>query len=418
MACASFCVAAEEVWVEAKSPNFTVISNGSLKKARSIAKTLEQFRAVFQTGMPQIKIDAESSLIVVAVQDAKSMKALLPKERLQKGELLPAGIFMSGQETSFVVLRTDIPLEQGFHVVYHEYVHRIMNANFSNLPLWLSEGFAELYGNATVTDGESGIGKYSAEGLEALRSSGMIPLSVLMSADYDSPYYHKEDKARIFYAQAWALTHYLILGETRAHVKQLVDFLNLLDSGVPHSEATQKAFGDLKTLERNLEKYINLYAFGYIPVPIKLKTKEDQYEGRTLSQAESLALRGQVLVNANRLDEAKAMLEQALQLDPGNAAANVGLGLQYLRAGAVEESQKYFLAAADLDSKSYLAQYYAAQSAYESKQDYKAAENYLRKAIAVNPQFAHAFSMLSYVLLAQNKLQDSLLQNINAAGTV
>ncbi len=403
LACALLCPAGEAAWVEIRSPNFTVISDASTGQARRVAKRLEQFRIIFQSAFPKLKMDMGSPLIVFAARNQKTLEGLIPNARTGNGSAITAGMFLSGPERKFVVLRTDIPGDQGYHVTYHEYVHLLMNLNFHSLPLWLSEGLAELFANTTVSDGGSRLGQSSPEYLQVLKTSPLIPLATLISVTHDSPYYHQQDKVNLFYAQSWALVHYLMLGDKQSRLPQLNEFLSLKENGVSDLEAVERAFGNLEQLQRNLERYIRLYSFYQYSIQTKLPVKEDQFAARELSQAESLASRGELLIYADRLDEARTMLEQALRQNPGSATANQAMGALFLRLQNREQAQKYFSIAADLDSKSYLAQYFAAQMALEKDGNYGAAETYLRKAIAINPQFAPAFGMLSQILMLQRE---------------
>jgi tetratricopeptide (TPR) repeat protein len=85
------------------------------------------------------------------------------------------------------------------------------------------------------------------------------------------------------------------------------------------------------------------------------------------------------------------------------------MGFLFMSLKEMDIANKYFLAAAQLDSKRYLAQYYAAQFIYKRGGDYNSAENYLRKAIAINPSFAPAYDLLSCVLATQDaKLTEAL----------
>jgi tetratricopeptide (TPR) repeat protein len=291
-----------------------------------------------------------------------------------------------------------------------------MNLNFQSLPLWLAEGLAEFYAFANISDEASGLGRTYRESLEMLKASSMIPLRTLMAVTRDSPYYRRQDKSRVFYAQSWILTHYLILGDRQAHAGQLIEFLRLIRSDVSEREAAERSFGDLKVLQSNLEKYIRSEKFFYVPVKTRLSVEEDQYVARKLSQAESLALRGDLLIRTNRLDEAKAMLEQALQLNPRCAAANEGMGLLFLKLRNEEQSRKYFSIAAELDSKSFLAQYYAAGLAYSKDKDYRATEKYLRKALEINPKFVPAYHVLSQTLMLEGvRLPEALELAMKAA---
>ncbi len=393
-----YCSATEETWTEVRSPHFVVASNAGEKQARRIAKSFELFRSLLQTIL-NLKVDPGSPLIVLASSDQAGFDALLPRDRLGKGEAKPSGLFLGGADQSFVLLRTDVPRQQAYHAIYHEYVHMVMRLNMQHMPIWLSEGLAELFAFAELSDGASSIGRPSPGSLQVLNRYALIPLSTLMTVTHDSPHYHQQDKMQIFYAQSWAITHYLMLGDKRAHAGKLGELLSLLKAGVSDNEATERAFGDLTVLQKNLAQYIRSQRFYQFEDPAKLRTNEDAYSARTLPPPELWALRGRVLVQSNRLDEAKTMLEQALRLDTRSAAANEGMGLLLLRNSNYGEAQKYFSAAADLESKSFLTQFYAGQSAFLNNGDLKAAEGYLRKALAINPEFAPAYRTLSYVML-------------------
>ena len=402
LTCALLCAAGEPKWIEVRSPNFTVISDDSAEQARCMAKKLEQFRSAFQSAFPKLKTDMGSPLIVFATRNKKSLKALIPNDRREKKGEIPAGMFMAGPERKFVVLRMDIPRNQRYHVVYHEYVHTMMNLNFNSLPLWLSEGLAELFAYTTVSDGDSKLGQASPEFLQMLKASSLIPLKILMSVAQDSPFYHQREKVNVFYAESWALVHYLMFGENQMHLPQLNEFLHWIENGTSDLEAAELAFGDLETLEQNLEKYVRMDSFYQYSIKAKISTGEDLFTERQLTPAESLASRGELLIYADRLEEARAMLEQALEKNPRSAVANQAMGSLYLSLRDKQQAQKYFSVAADLDSQSYLAQFFAAQMAYERHGDYEAAEKYLRKAIDINPRFAPAFRMLSQTLMMKS----------------
>ena len=191
-------VAADVVWIEVKSPNFVVISDASRKQARRTAISLEQFRSLLQSALPKLKMDSGSHLTAFALKDEKGFKALLPKEALAKGAAMPAGMFISSPERYFVLLRTDTPVDLGYHAVYHEYVHMVMRLNFPDLPLWLNEGLAEFFAFARVADGKSDLGMPSPELLQTLKNGTMIPLSTLLGATRDSPHYREQGRWKCF----------------------------------------------------------------------------------------------------------------------------------------------------------------------------------------------------------------------------
>lgn len=402
------CIAAEPKWVEVQSPNFAVISNASPGQARRTARSLEQFRSLLQAALPKLRMDSGSPLIAFALKDERDFKELLPVDALARGAATPGGLFISSPERHFVLLRNDAPIEQKYRTVYHEYVHMVMRLNFPDLPLWLHEGLAEFFAIARVSDGNSDLGMPSQQLLQTLKTGTMIPLTTMLEVSHDSPHYREQNKAPMFYAQSWALTHYLMIGDNRAHVEQLGAFLKLLRDDTPSLEAARQAFGDLKKLERSLNRYVQSMVFYHYQVPARLSVEEERYTVRELSAAESLAFRGAVLVHVSRLEDARSMLEEALRLDRGSAVANESMGILYIRLNDREKAEKYFAAAAALDTNNYLANYYAAHTAFE-RRDPALVEGYLRKSLAINSKFVPAMRILSELLAAQReKLPEAL----------
>jgi tetratricopeptide (TPR) repeat protein len=86
------------------------------------------------------------------------------------------------------------------------------------------------------------------------------------------------------------------------------------------------------------------------------------------------------------------------------------MGHLQMRLGDRKQAEKFYSAAADLDSDSYLAQFYSAQSKLQrgNYEDLSAAETQLRKAIAINPRFAPSYRQLSYALTRQSKFPEAL----------
>jgi Tfp pilus assembly protein PilF len=400
----SLCVAGDETWTEVKSPNFVVISDASPKQARRLAKSFEQFRLLIQTVVPKsMKVDPAVPLTIFAGKDERSLKSLLADERQSKGATQLVGLFLAGPERNLVALRMDTTGSQDYHVIYHEYMHMILQLNFGRLPLWLNEGLAEFFAYSELLDKVAYVGKSSPEARMVLNQKPMIPLTTLLSVTEDSPYYIEQEKADIFYPESWALTHYFMMGDKRAHAKQLMSYIGLIQEGVPEKEAATQAFGDLKAVDTALGNYLNLAAAYSFEVPVELSVNEDQYEARTLSPAESLAWRGELLVNKDDPAHAKIALDRALKLEPKSARANEAMGQLYLYLKDLKQAQRYFAAAIELDSRSCIAYYYAAQG-----RDSDTTEKYLRKAIALNPQFAPAYGQLAQLLRQKSKLPEAL----------
>ena len=52
--------------------------------------------------------------------------------------------------------------ENPYEAVYHEYYHSLTAPYFPNLPVWVSEGLADLYGNSRINDKTASLGMPNA----------------------------------------------------------------------------------------------------------------------------------------------------------------------------------------------------------------------------------------------------------------
>ncbi len=343
-----------EAWIEVRSPHFAVATNGSEKQARRVADQFEQIRAVFQKEFPNVRVDPGEPILILAAKNEATLKTLLPEFWEKKGHTHPAGLFISGAEKNYVALRVDVSGENPYHVLYHEYTHLLVRLNYRQLPIWLNEGLAEFYGNTKIGEKELILGQPDASSIYRLRQSKLLPLEVLLKVDHTSPYYNEADKTSVFYAESWALVHYLTLDPRVRQAEPLKNFFRLLQNDTDELEAARQAFGDLKQLEKRLEAYAQQSAFYQVPIKSPSTVAEKEYVARPLPAAESAALRGDFHLYMRRTEEARALLEEALRLDPNLAAAHESMGLLHYRAGEREEAAKWFAQAVKLDSRSYL----------------------------------------------------------------
>src|SRR5208283_4382679 len=77
--------AAKDVWIEVRTPNFTVIGNAGEKEARKIADQFEQIREVFHSAFPTLRTEIGKPVVIFAVKNEESLKLLLPEYWESKG---------------------------------------------------------------------------------------------------------------------------------------------------------------------------------------------------------------------------------------------------------------------------------------------------------------------------------------------
>lgn len=391
---------AKDTWVEVRSPNFIVISNSGEKEARRIADQFEQFREVFQKSLPQLRVDLGKPLTILAVKNEDSLKLLLPAF-WDKGHAHPAGIFVPGEEQDFVAVRTDIGGDMPYEVVYHEYTHAIMNRNFRGLPIWLGEGLAEFFGNSVIRDKEVEIGKASEPHLLELQQNRLIPLDALLTADAHSPYYNEQNRVSVFYAESWAIVHYLMMDPTVSKQQLLTKFFAAYEASGDPVQSAQSTFGDLKKFSETMEAYARQRVFYFAKVPTSIHGDAKSYSSRELSPADLAAERAFFYAHTQRPKEALAAIDEALQGNPNLPAAYEARGFLAYTQGTLTVAQADFSRAIELGSTNYFAYYFAAKTAFRSTMP-SAEERpkivaLLEKALAMNPQFAPAYATLASV---------------------
>lgn len=405
-------------WIEVRSPNFTVLSDAGERDARHVAAQLERMRQVFRVLMPTAKDDAAAPITVLALRDRQGFRALEPEAYLARNQLDLAGLFLRSQDRNYILMRLDTNDEHPYSTVYHEYTHYMLRSLDEWMPLWMNEGLAEFYQNADLRDpGNVRVGQASADDILYLRDSKLLPLTTLLTVDHDSPYYHDEEKGSVFYAESWALTHLIVIGDFEHKTHRIQDYARLLIQHEDPIAAAQHAFGDLKQLQQALEAYVRQTAFKEFRLTTPVNFTEASFGFRPVPNTEADTVRADVLLNVNRPHVAEALLKSVLAVDPQNALAHETMGELEFHANDIPAARKWFGEAVQLDSKSYLAHYYFAVMTLQSG-DFRqsaAVEQSLRTATQLNPKFAPAFDALAnFYAMRHEHLDEAHTLNVTA----
>jgi tetratricopeptide (TPR) repeat protein len=396
-------------WIQVTSPHFVVATTRSEKQGRRIADQFERMRSVFHAAFPKLNMDSGTPIIVLAVKDEKDFRALEPEAYLAKGSLKLGGLFMRGADKNYVLMRLDAEGDHPYAVIYHEYTHFLIGKSADWMPLWLNEGLAEFYENTEIHEKEASLGEPSGENLRWLRENRLLPLATLFSVDRKSLYYHEEKKGSIFYAESWALTHYILINDFAQKTNRLGDYSALVAQKVDPVTAAGQVFGDLKQLESNLDRYIHGGAFRFLKMATTTEVDDSAFKVEALAGTQSDALRADFLAYNQRTSDAQALLDRILEEDPKNVLAHETKGFLAFQQGQMDEGEKWYAQAVQLDSRSYLAHYYYAVISMRDSREVSQPdriESSLREAIRLNPSFAPAFDSLGVFLGMHHKNLD------------
>ena len=384
-------------WFEVRSQHFVVLTDTNEKQARHLATQFERMRSVFHLLMPAASDSAGSPIIVLALKDKKDFQALEPEAYLAKGQLDLAGLFLRAPDKNYILLRLDAQGEHPFSTVYHEYTHYMMRNASEWIPLWLNEGLAEFCQNTDIQEKEVLLGQASQDDILYLRQNRLLPLATLLKVDQTSPYYHEEQKGSVFYAESWALTHYIEVTDRQKGTNRIADYANLLIKKEDPVVAAQQAFGDLNQLQKSLNSYIAHGQFMMFKMNTVVAVDESTFQSRAIPTSDADAIRADVLVYNDRLKDAQVLIDSTLRDDPKNALAHETMGYLKVREGDQQAARKWYGEAVKLDSQSYLAHYYYATMSMETPETAQdpEIESSLRTCIKLNPGFAPAYDALA-----------------------
>jgi tetratricopeptide (TPR) repeat protein len=410
--------AGPDQWIEVSSSHFVVLTNSNEKQATHVLDQFERMRWVFQTLFPKLNTDPPAPIFVYAAKNGKTFQSVEPQAYLAKGQLALAGYFLTSQDQNYILLRLDGEQEHPFAIVYHEYTHLQFRSAGDWMPLWLNEGLAEFFQNTEIRDRDVLLGEPSADNILYLRQQSLIPLPVLFKVDANSPYYHQEEKGSVFYAEAWALTHFLEITDHENRTTRLGDYMNRMAHHEDSAVAAEKAFGNLKQLQSALEAYIHASQYKeFVIHSAAAAIDESAYTVRSISQVNADVSRAEILAMVQREKESREIIDAILKTDPNNVRALETMGSIELHAGNHDAARKWYGEAVKLDSKSYLANYYFASISmrYPGGEGDAAIESSFRAAIQLNPRFAPAYDGLaSFYAMRHMKLDEAYSLAVSA----
>ena len=401
-------VVAKDTWISVQSRNFFLVGNASEKDIRQVGVRLEQFRDVFTRLFPKVQFSTPVPTTVVVFKSHNSFKPFKSNPNI-------AGYFQPGPDVNYISLTTELAGTQNpFTVIFHEYTHLLVDNTLKNAPLWFNEGLAEYYSTFTISDDQKFVlGNPIANHVFLLRDSKMLPLRTLFAVDHKSPHYNERDKQSIFYAQSWALMHYLIIGKA-GRADQLATFLNQISANTPLEQAFQQAFQmSIETMEKELHEYVRQSRYNVLNGHFERKLDTDKgLQTAPVSDADAQAYLGDLLLHSNRKD-CETYLEKALTLDPNSAMANAAMGMAKVRDGKADQALKYLERAVSANSQNYLVHYYYAfaLSRLNDSGPRPVGETFapetsekirmeLLKAIELRPDYPASYELLSFIALS------------------
>jgi tetratricopeptide (TPR) repeat protein len=240
-------------WHRAQSEHFIIYSDDEPRRLTEFATRLEKFDKAVRLvrGMDDPPLTDSRRLTIYALPNSGAVSKLAGSSYVRG--------FYSGRadgSVAFVPRRSgggdwwDIDAEAIF---FHEYAHHLqLQYSSMALPVWFTEGFAEFFATAEVKrDGSVLVGAQPGYRVWSFfNDAARLSLEQVLGETYGQLNAAEIDK---LYGYGWLLTHYLSFEPSRKG--QLARYVQAIQTGMSPLDSARSAFGDLKTLDRQVERY-------------------------------------------------------------------------------------------------------------------------------------------------------------------
>ena len=315
-----------------------------------------------------------------AVRNSDALRELAPQFWERRG-IRPRAVAHAGPHTAFLAVREDLPEAAWRQAVLHEYVHLLTAERLPGAPAWLDEGLAEFWSAVFVDGNRVIVGRPTSQHVAALRH--WRPLQRTLRQPRGELIADSEP-ATVFYAQSWAMVHYLLVGQD---VNRPLAF-------VPASTELPPDF------EAAFRRYVSNGHFPEVTIPFTPPVATVT-NATAIPAAQSLAERAHMLVFGARPDTALPLARRALALEPGQPLALEVIGTYYFLHNRPDDAREWLTRAFATHAASPGAVVYLALLA-QTKAD---RERYLTAAVAARPDFEVAWQHLAGVYRDDGRLE-------------
>ena len=320
------------IWKRASSGNFVAVGDTPEEVLREALTELEVFRSAMfglSSVLPRPTFSRRTPLLVLFRSEA-AFNPFRPLDADGRRRGNVEGYYVGDLTGAYMATYTTGPrLGDRLRVVLHEYAHDIFHATLGPyLPLWLSEGLAELAGSVGAGANSQITGRYLGRPLDAsvhaLRAAGGPSVAAMLETDGFELQAMSANEAGLFYAKAWALVHYLLLERPDRHPDDVPAFLAALERGESAAAAFESAFRvEVATMDATIARYMRQLSFPAIRIEDAASTRTMTVEPMLESDVDRL--RGQLFLRLPDLERADEALARASARNPDAPPTRVAI---------------------------------------------------------------------------------------------
>ncbi|MBI4876876.1 MAG: tetratricopeptide repeat protein [Acidobacteria bacterium] len=385
-------------WIRLHSERFEVFTTAGEPAARSLLEHLDQARRVFAGFAPGDR-GVPLPIRVYLFGAESDFAGYRPADST-------GGFFQSGPVRDIIALPDRG--RENTRVAMHEFVHLVLSHAAPVLPRWFEEGTAEFYSTLRVAGDTVRLGGLIPSRLEALRSEKWLDADAFARIERDSPEYNRRDKANVFYAQSWALTHMLNLAP--GWRERMPHYIELLAAGQGRDTAFETAFGKpLAAAFQDLRGYVSARRFRVVDVAAGLELEASPVTVHTVGAEEAERALSELAVQTGRLREA-AKAYEAIGRDPAvSAEKEERMGMLALALHRDREALEHLGRAIRLGTRNAETHFEYAMLLRDTGGDSGQVLAHLRQAVELQPNYAEAHFLLGLQAAADKRSSAAIL---------
>jgi tetratricopeptide (TPR) repeat protein len=424
----------EPKWIEVHTAHFSVITDAGDRRGREVALRMEQMRAVFGQLILKDKLKMPVPITVIALKNDNQYGTVAPSK-----QSMGSGFYVPGPDRIYIVL--DLFQIDPWQSAAHPLAHYLLNFNYPPTQSWFDEGLAEYFGSIHIgkqveigADPEL-LPEWHEDFFDQMQRDPNVPQSLtqlasspvwislpdLFTMKHDGSGTREGTHNTLYYAQSWAVVHYLLNKNKMPEVGTYFDLV--LNQKVPVDKAMVQAFDMSPTqMEDTVKGYLKSLSGLGIALDNSKKPIADPVD---IQQPYRLALPFDVdeigmAVSPMKDDDARAMLDDVmtripenrdqalhdlrqLTTDPkDNEVAHRGLAWDDIRQKKFDAAADELDKATDLNPRDPWIWYYRAVLKYRKAQatrhEMQGLANMMQDLRAVTdwyPEFADAYNMLA-----------------------